>query len=373
MRVTGELTEGASERLLLPIRIEAPVEKLFDVQLQVASDVITRLTDRTDAASDGQLGGTRNLTAYDAFLRGLELYEAGIDENSDRAALALFEEAIRLDDRFAAAHAMRGRTLALLGNLYAGSEDRADTYGAAAESAQRAIEIAPEFPNGHAVLGFVMANGQLDMRSAVAPYDRAFELGNGDANILSHFAIFRSRVGDPERARRAIERARVLDPLNARVYRFAANIAYQAREYDRAEAEMRRAGNIQPGISSFHYLVGLTQLARGELEAAKASFENDKFFVWRKTGLAIVEEKLGNKTAAEDHLSELRSRQGDKSNYQYLQIHAQWGDVPAALDAMDAAWTAWDSGLVQLHRDPLLDPLRESERYRRLVARIGFI
>ena len=65
------------------------------------------------------VGGTTNVQAFDAYLQGRALYEAGIDEDSDRRALAHFERAIALDQRYAGAHAARARALVVIGNLYA--------------------------------------------------------------------------------------------------------------------------------------------------------------------------------------------------------------------------------------------------------------
>ena len=72
-------------------------------------------------------------------------------------------------------------------------------------------------------------------------------------------------------------------------------------------------------------------------------------------------------------MSELEENQGAKSNYQYTQIYAQWGDLEAALDALDAAWAARDSGLVEARNDPLLDPIRDTDRFAATLAQIGFV
>lgn len=86
----------------------------------------------------------------------------------------------------------------------------------------------------------------------------------------------------------------------------------------------------------------------------------------------MVEAKLGNESAARAHLAELKDRQKDKSNYQYLQIHAQLGEREAALAAMNEAWRVRDAGLTQIKNDPLLDPLRDHPEFNRLLSQIGF-
>ncbi|MEM7664871.1 MAG: TIR domain-containing protein [Pseudomonadota bacterium] len=369
----AELIEGDTDRVLREFPINGPVDSIFAIQSQIAAGIVGLLAGADDRSSTGdQSGGTQNVAAYDALLRGQELYDSGVNEASDRAALAKFDEAIRLDPDYAAAHARRGRTLTLIHNLYGDPSDRETNLGKAVEAARRAIAIAPDYADGHAVLGFIFASGDLDMKSARGPYAKSYDLGKGDADILSRYAIFRSRIGDTNGAVAAIGAAEALDPLNARVFRFAGNIAYHSGQYGAAIAQFEKALSLQAGLSSYHYLVGLAQMARGDLAGAKTSFETETRFVWQKTGLAIVEDKLGNRAAAEGHFAELQERQGDKSHYQYLQVHAQWGNEAEALEALDTGWNARDAGLAQLYRDPLLDPVRGTDGYRQIVARMGF-
>nr|WP_298929920.1 TIR domain-containing protein [uncultured Erythrobacter sp.] len=370
---SAQLENGLTDRVVLPFDIDAPLDSVLTLQQQIAAQVVQELAGSDSASVSGkEIGGTTNLAAYDAFLRGRELYDAGTNEGTDRAALAQFDEAIRLDPEYAAALAMRSQTLGLIGNLYASSSARAALFAEAEEVANRAVEVAPEFANAHLTLGNTLTS-RLEMKAARLPYERAYELGAGDADVLSRFALFKGRMGDAGAARNAIEGAIALDPLNVRVFRFAAYVEYDAGDYAKSIEHFDKALELQSPLSSYHYYAGLSQLAMGNVAAAKTSFEADPFFVWNKTGLAIVEHKLGNVGTAKQHLDELQAAEGDKSSYQYMQIYAQWGDLDAALDAMDTAWTTRDAGLVQIFNDPLVEPIRGSPRFMELVRRMGFV
>lgn len=373
VKVRVDLIDGNDGTVVLPLEYDQPVDKIFSIQSEIAAEVIEKLADQMDGGrARDTIGGTKSVAAYEAFLRGQELYDAGSGESGDREALAKFEEALAIDPRYAAALAGKSRALALIGNLYASPAQRDDVYGRAVAAAKEAVEIAPEFADGHSVLGFALAMGQLDMKSARQPYQRSYELGAGDADILSRYAIFRSRMRDAAAAQSAIENAAGLDPLNARVFRFKGDIAYAAGRPAEAIAAFDEARALQETISSYHYRVGLAQLELGDVEAAKASFAQDDFFVWMHTGGAIAEHRLGNRAAAQAHLDALKAEYGDKSSYQYGQIHAQWGDADKALASLAEAWRLKDSGLTQLYHDPLLAPVRETGEYRQLVEKIGF-
>ena len=371
--VRVDLIDGNDGTVVLPLQYDQPVDKIFSIQSEIAAEVIEKLADQMDGGRAREtVGGTESVAAYEAFLRGQELYDAGSGESGDREALAKFEEALAIDPKYAAALAGKSRALALIGNLYSAPEDRDDIYGRAVAAAREAVKVAPNFADGHSVLGFALAMGQLDMKSARQPYERSYELGAGDADILSRYAIFKSRIRDATAAQTAIDSAVGLDPLNARVFRFKGDIAYAAGRPAEAIAAFDQARAIQESISSYHYRVGLAQLELGDLEAAKASFAQDDFFVWKHTGGAIAEHRLGNRGAAKQHLAALKAEYGDKSSYQYVQIHGQWGEIDKALAALADAWRLKDSGLSQLYHDPLLAPIRETGEYRQLVKRIGF-
>jgi len=371
--VSGELIDGLNDRTLLPISQVGPVGSVLTLQGQIASDVIRQLTNTDELEDKERAGGTDNIAAYDAFLQAEELYYAGVSEDTDRAALAKFDEAIGLDPDYAAALALRGRTIALIGNLYGEPGTIRQSYEEGAQSAREAIRRAPSYAGGHVTLGDILANRQLDMKAAREPFATAAELGRGDAGILAGYAVYNARIGEFASAREAIGRATAFDPLNAGVFRFAGNIEYYSGQYSAAIKRFTDALTIQEGGTYTNYLIGIAQLALGEVAAAKTSFEKEPRFVWQKTGLSIAEHRLGNVAVAEAHFADLQERQGARSHYQYMQVLAQWGEENAALDEMDSAWAERDSGLIELRNDPLLDPLRSNPRFASMLAQIGFV
>lgn len=372
VRVLAELIEGATGDRLWSDEFDQPVDAIFEIERAISTAITRSLTSQANDKSAEQLGGTESITAYDAYLQGLDLYNAGTDEDSDRLALVKFDQAIAVDPKYAAAHAARSRALGIIGNLYGSPVERASLYRQAVISANKAVTIAPSFAEGHSALGFALAMGELNMANAREPYQRSFELGAGDADVLSRYAIFQSRMSNYTIAEKAIGLSTALDPLNARTFRFAGEIAYFAGNYSQALASYTKAKSIQDSLSSYHYLVGLVQLATGDLVGAKQSFAKESRSVWKYTGSAIADYRLGNQTAAEDHLTVLKNEQGDSSSYQYAQIYAQWGRAEDALAALTASWGLRDSGLVQMNNDPLLEPIRSKPVFQNLLKKIGF-
>ena len=93
--------------------------------------------------------------------------------------------------------------------------------------------------------------------------------------------------------------------------------------------------------------------------------------MFRYTGLAIIEHRLGHLAVAERQFAALRSEMGDAALYQQAQVVAQWGRGDDALAALERALILRDSGLTSLAVDPLLDPIRSSPRFANLIRALN--
>ena len=375
VKIAVDLTDGHTGISCWAQTFRRPLADIFAVQAEIAEAVTRELLAAIDGPSTRakQVGGTSSVTAFDAYLRGKDLYEAGIDEASDRAALARFDEAIAADPGYAGAHAARSRSLSVIGNLYAGHDERLALYDAAVAAARRATMLAPTFAEGFSALGFALASGKLDIKSARAAFDRSYPLGPGDADILSRFAVFRSSVRDYATATRVIIRALALDPLNARAFRSSGDISYRAGRYADAVTAFARATALMSTLGGLSFSAGLAKYMLGQNDAAYADFLAEKTAVRRVPGTAIVDWKRGNRAKAQRDLTALIAEYGEKSNYQYAQVYAQWDQPQRALEALRAAYDLGDSGLMLMYADPLLIPLRSTPEYSQLAKALGFI
>ncbi|MEQ1509274.1 MAG: TIR domain-containing protein [Sphingopyxis sp.] len=356
---------------------DRPLADIFAVQEEIAGAVTGAVTGAmTERASvmtnRATPGGTTNVAAYDAYLRGKDSFDRAENEESDRRALAHFDAAIAADQNYAIAHSARSRALGVIGNQYDQGTARRSTYAASLASAQMAAQIAPNVAETQSALGFALFTGQLDVRAARAPFDRSYAHGGGDADILSRYAVFSARISRIDAARPAIARAAQLDPLNARIFRQAGDVEYNARRYAEAISPIRRALEINPQLSVAHAAIGASLYQLGQIDEARAEYEREGSSLFKWTGLAIIAHRQGLTAEAEAILVRLKSENGDNSLYQQAQIMAQWGQVDAAVRLLVAALAERDSGLIYLRNDPFIDPVRHHPQVIALLNRIGF-
>lgn len=371
VRVTADLTDGATGFSKWSQSFDRSLEDIFAVQSEIAASVASALVAKI-APAKAQSGGTSSVEAFDAYLRGRALYDLSADEASERAALAQFDLAVAADPDYAAAHAARARSLTAIANQYGKLGETAALYDEAVAAAERAIEIAPDFAEAYSTLGFTLFQGRLDARAARAPFERSRELGAGEATVLARYAQYSARTGRAREAAEAIGRALVLDKLNPLIHRAAGSIAYAAREYRESIPPLRKALDMNPRLSQAHAGIADALLMLGRHQEARTEYLAEPVDDFRLAGIAIVDRKLGNDTAAKAGLSKLVADQGDRVLYQQAQVLAQWGERDAALERLQHARRIGDSGLIYARNDPKLDPLRNDPRFKELLTSLGF-
>jgi TolB-like protein/Flp pilus assembly protein TadD len=369
-RISTELTEGKTGFSLWSTTVDRTLNNIFALQIEIAKMVAEALSIQI-ATDEPAPGSTGNAEAYDHYLQGKSLYHLAKDEESDRQALAHYDFAIAADPSFAMAHAARSRVLASIAAEYGKAEELKPLYAESTVAARRAVELAPKLADAHLALGYVLFSGHLDVKGARPSYERAYQLGRGNADIVLLYALYCSRAGLPDQAHAAIERAILLDPINARVHRAAGSIDYAARLYGDALPPLRRALELNPKISNAHALLGFCLMQLGKLKEARSEFDAEPTNFFRLSGLAIVDHKLGDRAAAERAMEQLVKEMGDASLYQQAQVLAQWGSADEAVVRLERARQVGDSGLIYLVTDPLLDPIREHPGFTRLIKELN--
>ena len=376
MRISAELIEGRTGFSRWAQTFDRPTENIFAVQEEIARSVIDALTAQVTGKKPGtsakSAAGTLNLAAYDAYLRGQDLYDRAADEAGDLAALASFDRAIAADRGYALAHAARARSLTVIGNQYDQGAKRKARYDAASAAARRAVALAPDVAETQSALGFALFYGKIDARAARQPYERSYALGRGDADVLSRYALFSARCGRIDAARPAIARAATLDPLNARTFRLMGEVEYAARQYRASITPIEHALGLNPDLSVAHSAIAACRYLLGDVDAARAEYAREPSSLFRLPGLAIVDHRLGRTADAEKSFAALVAEHGDNGLYQQAQVLAQWNRTAEAVAVLLKAHDAGDAGLLYVNSDPFIDPVRRDTRVIRLLERLGF-
>ena len=271
VRITGQVIDAATRAHLWADRFEGTLGDVFELQDRVAEKVVGELL---PSIMKAEIERARRkppaaVVAYDCFLRAMPLFitETGAAEPGE-----LLEEALRLDPKFARAHAM-------LAHLYEqryrdrAQEDREDTKAAAERHARAALALG--WDDGWALThaGFVLAVPVKDVAAARSALDRAVFLNPNSATALAFRGLVRAATGDPRGGIEDAERALRLSPRDPFAYsgEMAMVLAhFDLGDYETAAGHARRALDLNPDFVPGRFGLVMSALARGDGAAAAA-------------------------------------------------------------------------------------------------------
>jgi TolB-like protein/Tfp pilus assembly protein PilF len=372
VRITAQLINAVTGFHAWSQTYDRDLGDILKLQTEIANAVSSalRVTLLGDVAGKIELRGTRNPAALDAYLRGTAAARSMRGAQSNQAAIAEYNEAIRLDPAYALAYAARATWEVAYAQEFATGSAIAQSMARALADGNEALTLAPDLAEGHEALARYAA-ASLEFARALEEHARAVALAPGNAALLGEYGRFAADIGLTERGLAAARRAVLLDPLNPRSHYLLGQALYSARRYGEATRAYEASISLNPDSPYARAFNGLTEYVQGNLQRASELCEA-RPSLWSDLCLAVAYEKLGRHAEARALLDKYKSAQGDAGAYQYAQINTQWGDLPAALDWLEKALRLRDPGLVILRTDPLLDPLRKEPRFQAIERELKF-
>ena len=374
VRVAAQLVDGGTglERWS-EVYDRAPGDAI-KIQTDIAQNVAQALSVALGGSAGSSLtvGGTSNAEAHNLLLQAREAMGRRTKEDTDHA-IELVSQAIQLDPNYADAYARKAIFLVRRGNSYASSGTELARYRAAAiPFARKALSIAPKSATGHFALAVIYQN-QFNIDAAWSEVKQVIQLAPGDADYLSFYSFFVSRLGDQDESLRSADKVLDLNPLDPDSYANKVGALLDARRYTEAVAFAEETKRKSPDLFTDPLLLGICLVMVGRLKDAQEQFAKGKPEQWeRLAGEAIAFARAGDKAAVEQKVQRMQQIFGDAASYQYAEIYAQTGDRQRALAALDSAWAIRDGGLINIRVDPFLDPIRNEPRFQAIVKRMNF-
>ncbi len=252
---------------------DASLTDVFQVQSEIASQVAQALGVALGAGEQRRISEkpTQNLAAYDAFLKGEEVFNSsGIDPAGQRRALRLYERAVALDPGFALAWARIARGNA---NLYAFGIPLSDLPTRAREAAEKAIALAPDRPEGYLALGAYRALILGDFHGALEWYARARRLSPGNAEAFFAIGAVEQNLGQWESSIGDLRQSERLDPGSVPVKLKLAYALFVLRRYPEARRVFDEGLALAPDNLDLLEQKAMTFLGEGDLARARSVLE----------------------------------------------------------------------------------------------------
>ena len=249
---------------------EAVLTGAFKLQSEIAGQVASALnvTLLSQERQNLEAKPTENAEAYDLYLRGNEYFFRSSGEQENRIALQMYQRAVELDPKFAAAYARLSEAHAnMYWEFYDHTQNALDRSRAAAETALR---IDPALPEAHGAMAWYYYHGLRDYDRALAEFSLALQARPNEADLLLGIGSVYRREGKFEEAVPRMERAVDLDPRSAQLsYELGATFKF-LRKYPEAERAFDRAIEIAPDVAVSYWEKAHTELIwKGNVAAAR--------------------------------------------------------------------------------------------------------
>ncbi len=209
VRIAVQLIDASSMAHIWGEHYDRELDDIFAIQDEITQMIAARLARqaRTAIASRARARPTDNMSAYDFYLRALQL-AATYDYDTVREAEPFLRQAVKLDPRFAAAHALLSfvETLKFFWVYY-----NPDLLHSGLKIARTALQLDPDEAYGHLATGFALLYLR-QFRQAEISLDRAVALNPNDPFILSIRALFLNYTDRPDEALVEITEAQRRDP-----------------------------------------------------------------------------------------------------------------------------------------------------------------
>lgn len=273
VRVNVQLIDGASDVHLWAENYDRALstESIFAIQADIAQAVAQAMQVALSPEEDSSLraGSTRNLQAYEAYLRGtLATDTASISTESAMQGIAAFDRAIALDPDFAEAYARKARAQLLGFWMAVGPRSLREDARVSLAEAQR---LAPDNIETLMAEAYEYYLGQLDYARADATLKKVLARVPDHAEALEGSGYVARRDGRFDDAFAALERALAIDPQSVDAMTAMSELMFIVRgDFDGSRAILRRAQKIGGDIRARAIW---TEEARGDLDAAWAEVD----------------------------------------------------------------------------------------------------
>jgi serine/threonine-protein kinase len=355
------------------------LEDIFAIQSEIAGAVANQLAVTLhDVGSDGTALSTpgtpsmQSVEAYNALLQG-SFYSMRRTAEGYRKAIGYFEEAIRLEPRYALAYAKLSTALVDLAMRYAGvgSPEGKEALAKARTAADTALELDPAVGEAHRARAMLLEKAEFDVRGAEPEYRRAVELSPQDSRATQSLANVTANLGRLEDAVELTKRAIVLDPLRSESRFNLAVLLIVLGRYDEAEATLGKAMELQPKAAQNYLWLAIIAIFRGTpADAVKlAEQETDSF--WRTYGLALAQFSNGDRAGADVNLQTLIKGNADDAGSQIASVYALRRDSDQVFRWLDHAWVTRDPGVMELRINPFLLAFENDPRFTAFARKIG--
>jgi len=372
VRISAQLADAASERVLWAENYERPVSDVLALQTEVTRAIAKAIAVELSPAEKKRLSAavTVDPRALDEYMQGRYLWSQRTEE-SVRSSLTHFQESARIAPGFALAYSGIADAYLILA-AYNFAQPKQVTP-LALEALTHAMELDSTLGETHATRGDLAMHVERDYALSIRESDRAMQLSPGYASAHNWRAEILFVLGRNDEALAETRKTIELDPLTPFPHFFLGLILEVKGDAAAAEKAYRDAVAFDPAFPMSQLYVEML-LRQGRHEEALAAAQH---FTEKNPGahstlvLGIAQALSGHRREAEDCLARAQKLAAGRytSPYDFAMLYAALGRRDDALRNFRAAMDAPEFRLpfVAVWPGPALDSLKDDPEFKPMV------
>jgi len=300
VRVSVQLINANNDEHILAEDYDRDLTDVFAIQTDLAQKIASSLQAKLSPNEKERLDRqpTKDPNAYLLFIQAHDYANRPERFREDSLkAEELFEQAIRLDPKFAAAFA----GLSMVESwIYHSFEPTAARREKARLNAAESLRLQPDLPEGHLALGSVYYYCDRDYERALAEFEIAKRDLPNEAQAYMAIGAIQRRQGKWTESTANLEKAAALDPKNASIL---VNLAYSfmaLRNFEAADKTIDRAIAVAPqSLATVGLKAYLRAVWKGDFSEAETQFsaispgvDQNGLVTWMRSGMLIWQRKF---------------------------------------------------------------------------------
>ena len=372
LTISVELVDVRNNKLLWGEQYDRKITDLLATQREIAATIAQKL--QIKLSGDDQRGLTKKYTdsneAYQLYLKG-RFYGSKRTAKDAQKAIESYQQAVTFDPKFALAYAGLAEANWFLA-LYSYPQLN-EMVPKAHDLALKALQLDSDLAEPHSILGVICIAHDHDFACAEREQKRAIQLNPNYSEGHRRLGLVLENLGRFEEARNSFKRALEIDPLSPVTNFETAHLLFYERKFEESEMQSKKNVDLDPNFWYAH--LQLFYCYRMKPDHASAVEE-----------LARVQESRGEPDAAKliresfvgndwpGFLRKITEQRSRLKLYPYFiaGLYAELGEKDKAFAALDEALETKDQHMAWMKVDPIMDPLRDDLRFKEVMKKAGF-
>lgn len=350
-----------------------PMADILSVQQDMAKEISENMQLKLTPNQKKELVKlpTNNFEAYQLYIKGRYYWNKRTHEGFQKAR-DYFQQALDKDPTYALAYAGLADYYAQPGYNRLPVEE---TIPKAFATARKAVELDPNLADPHVVLGLLYFQQKGDVVQSEKEFRKAIELNPNHATAHQFYALFLAQWGRNVEAQAEIRRAADLDPLSLIIQTSLGDLLRESRQYQKALDQYNKVIEMDPNFGQVYMNRSLLYEYRGMQDEAirdvivgmrsgKNPDLSETETIYKKSGWRGVWQY-----ELDDALIALKKNESVNPLYM-VRIYLALGDLDKAMEWTEKYFNENKHDLrvqYDLQFSPMFDPLRSNSRFVALL------